>query len=460
MAVEEPPQESPPPDGGAVGRARTERTGLSERELEEATRLFDIRVSRGSSGCGKALTIEDIDLLLRQLRLFMSVRLLWALVLEIDENANGKIEVDEFLVMVAKLRGRKPPSPEFYVRSLPRAIKEQFCKVFEILDSDEDGLLDREGLTAGCRQLHGSLNVDSDDFKQAVEDVNSNRDEKFSLTDFLVLQAKLRKQPPEVDVAILSLTPEEHERFAQIFRTWQERSRHSGDGVNLAELRQVTGQLGYPVGQDQLKRLIASVELDGLRPITLRDFLFFLVSLGAGSSEKARQILTPGASYETAFKLGFQLEELWELGYDDLLQIRQAGWSAQAVVKAGLAQPFQLRQVGYSAAELRKIGCSAKQLKLAGFSLEELRNTGFSVEVLRECCSVMSKHRGERFGEDSELILRPITDADVVSTANRTKVSVAHGDMRWWSTPRIKSMLDGVDGSCRLKKPSTAPPRL
>merc|ERR1711972_430448 len=104
----------------------------------------------------------------------------------------------------------------------------------------------------------------------------------------------------------------------------------------------------------------------------------------------------PGATYEEAFKLGFTLDELWDLGYDDLEQIHRAGWSAGGLLKAGYAEAYQLRQVGYGAAELRKIGCTARQLKLAGFSLEDLRNAGFSSAVLREVSAVLSKHQAQR----------------------------------------------------------------
>jgi len=98
--------------------------------------------------------------------------------------------------------------------------------------------------------------------------------------------------------------------------------------------------------------------------------------------------------------------------------------------------------VGYSAVDLRKIGCSAKQLKLAGFSLEDLRNAGFSAQVLHDCCSVLMKNRAQRPGEETGLTLRPVTEGG----ANLAENGASQGEMRWWSTPRIQSLLDNTGG--------------
>jgi len=349
-------------------------------------------------------------------------------------------------------------SRDFYLRSLPRATKERFTKVFEIL-SGEDGTIERDDLTTACRELQSHISTDSEDFRRALEDINSNPKAKFSLTDFLVLQAKLRKTPPEIEVALLSLTDDEFQRHSDVFHEYRE-AHPSGMGIQAPpELRAVLLQLGHAVPMDQVRRLMQSAELDGSRPMHLREFLYILVTIGVGTSDRPRRILLPGASYQDAFKMGFPLKELWELGYDDLVQIRKAGFSAHDVHKAGLAEAWQLRQVGYGAGDLRKIGCEARQLKLAGFSLEELRNAGFSSEVLRECCSVLGKHRATRKDEDSGLILVNPT-GQLGSLGAIFEKGGPNGELRWWGTPRIKAMLDGPGGkkiASVTARPVTAP---
>jgi Ca2+-binding EF-hand superfamily protein len=359
----------------------------------------------------------------------MSMKMLSALFMEIDENVNGKVEVDEFIGMVAKLRGRCEMSPEFHLRSLPRAVKDSYVKLFDQL-ADESRLMEREDLIASCKKLHSHVNTSSEVFKQALDDLTAI-DNRYCETDFLLFQAKLRKPKPEIDVALISLTPEEEERFGSIFAEWRSKSQNN---CSAQELRIVLGQLGFNLSAEQCRNRMGSLDLDGSRPIQLNEFLYLLVNLGLGSSEKHRSILLPGSSYEEGFSKGFSLTEMWELGYDDLAQIKRAGWSVHHVVAAGFAEPWELRQVGYTAGELRKAGLSVTQLKLAGFSLEDLRNAGFSSAALRECCSDLGRQRAMKAPEGPGLALRPVTMADRPQTGN-------NGEQRWWGTPRIQAML-------------------
>jgi len=230
----------------------------------------------------------------------------------------------------------------------------------------------------------------------------------------------------------MSLTHEEMVRFESVFNEWRQRCNSN---ASPSELRAVLQQMGFNMSMEQCRNRLASVDLDGSRPIQCREFLYILINMGAGSNLTHRSILLPGASYDEAYKAGFSLHELWELGYDDLVEIKRAGWSVHHVVSAGFAESWQLRAVGWTAGDLRKVGLSAQQLKLAGFSMEELRNAGFSAQTLRECCNDLAKHRAMKTAESSSLSLRSVTGADRPETAN-------HGEQRWWGTPRIKAMLE------------------
>lgn len=414
--------------------------GMSRIESVEACRLFHKRFA----GCPtdaehRALTFNDVDLLLRHLRIFMPMRELWALFYEIDENLNSTVEIEEFVNMVAKLRGRSPMTGDFHVRSLPRAIKEKWSDWFEMI-KDADGLIDRDEMIAASKELNPHVNTNSAGFRQTLETLNET-DGKFGCNDFLVCQAKLRKKTPEIDIALLSLTEDEHTRFAQLFNQWRENSHNN---ASPQEMKVVLQQIGFHLSVHQCRDRLASVELDGSRAIKLNEFLFILINMGAGSSESPRNILCPGASYEEAFKLGFSLEELWELGYDDPAQARGAGWSVHEVVKAGIAETWELRQVGYTAGELRKVGLSAKNLKLAGFSLEDLRNAGFSSAVLRDCTTNLSRSRPQT-ADKKGLALRPLTMSDGVTAPALGTVfetGSPSGEERWWGTPRIQTMLE------------------
>jgi Ca2+-binding EF-hand superfamily protein len=418
--------------------------GMSRVELVEACRLFRNRIQEDAvdaeeeeDGSPVALRFESVDSLLRQLRIFMSTKVLWALLLEIDENVNGKIEVEEFIGMVAKLRGRSAMSPDFHLRSLPRSLKDSYCKLFDMMvEDDSERTIERDDLVSACKKLNSHVNTNSEAFRRAVEDLNVS-DNKYGIAEFLVFQAKLRKQKPEIDVALMSLTDEEEQKYSQLFTEWRSKCTSNS---SAQELRTVLTSIGFGVSMEQCRNRLASVELDGSRPIQLREFLYILIHMGVGTSQRRRPILLPGCSYDEAYKHGFTLQEMWELGYDDLYEIKRSGWSVHNVISAGFAEPYQLRQVGYTAGDLRKVGLSAKQMKLAGFSFEELRNAGFSSAVLRECCSDFARHRAQKSSaEGNGLTLRPVLISDRPVTSD-------YGEQRWWGTPRIQAML-GPDQS-------------
>lgn len=370
-----------------------ERFGLTEAEIGEARSLFKQRLLAAwkDSPPGKqrrqTLRIDDMDLVMRQLRVFVSIRFIWALFLEIDENDDGTVDQEEFMMMVAKLRGRRPLSSKFYVGTLPRKLTEQYSHVFRVLDQDNDGFLDQEGLIMGLQQLNPGASIDQEKLRGMLASLEGVGERHFPLKDFLLLQAKCRRPPPAVDAALLNFTPAEREKYERGFMEWRDtRDPRSPPAASPQELRALLGQLGHPVPLEQVSHFLEELHVERGQPTEVIHLLFILASIGAGSCVQQRPMIWPGSSYDDAREMGFPLDELWDLGYDDLALITKAGYSAQEMYRNELADVAQLRRLGFRAAELRKSAISARELSAAGYSLAELRNAGFSAEVLRECC--------------------------------------------------------------------------
>eukprot|EP00747_Dinoflagellata_sp_TGD_P115787 gnl/TRDRNA2_/TRDRNA2_172238_c2_seq4.p1 gnl/TRDRNA2_/TRDRNA2_172238_c2~~gnl/TRDRNA2_/TRDRNA2_172238_c2_seq4.p1 ORF type:complete len:482 (-),score=69.57 gnl/TRDRNA2_/TRDRNA2_172238_c2_seq4:396-1724(-) len=400
----------------------------------------------------KSLDIQEVDVLFRRMRLFLSFRMLWSLILEVDENCNGQIEVEEFLVMVAKLRGQEPLSSEFYLRSLPRALNERGREVFAALARKEDGMLSREGVIAALRQINVKTSTEGDKFKKALTEAiaeTSGGGQSVDMQRFLVLVGKLRKQAPEIEVALMSLTVEERERYTMVYRDWMSARPRSKmvpkDHVTSSDIVAVVEKLGFQSSEQQVAQILESMAPEGSnRPpgapqrLELREFLFILVSLGAGCGVNSRPLIGPGATYQEAFEVGASLRDMFELGYDSLVEIRKAGWGAQSLFNAGLANLKELRQVGYTVPEMRKMGCTAIQLKLAGFSMEELRNGGFSACVLQEAAKSLSNQRVDQKKPAGDIIgikLLPLAEKETGGHF------AFRPEERWWGTPRIHALL-------------------
>lgn len=413
-----------------------EQTGLDEAEFQEARRLFD---ERDDSGDG-SLDCAEIDLLFRQMKLWMSVRQLWALMQEVDEDCSGSIEIDEFCMMLAKLKGKSPLSHQYYIRQLPRKDRLHFEGVFKLLDSDGDSQLAKAECEQGLKRLRIQVK-DAEDFERMFREIDLDGSGFVDVDEFLVLMSKLRRPRPQVNAAVYSLSEKEQQKFGKIFRTFDT----TGDGnMGLSELHQLFAQLGFGFPLEQTRALLAEVDVDGSGEIELDEFFFLLVKLGLGSEVKLRNILGPGDTYEDAFKLEVPLSELWDLGYDNLPKLREAGWSAQSLHKAGFGELLDFRRAGFPAESLRASGWSAQDLKLAGYSLAELRIAGFSTGVLRRCCRELENKKvdlnrigGAPMVEDtSPLPLKPRTPPVVGATL------ASDPNLRWWATPRIKDLID------------------
>lgn len=411
-----------------------EQSGLDYAEFEEARRLFD---ERDDSGDGQLDTAE-IDLLFRQMKMWMSVRQLWALMEEVDSDRSGSIEMDEFCMMLAKLRGKRPLSKEYFIRQISRKDRSNFEAVFKLLDIDGNHELCKGEVEQGIKRL-GIRAKDQEDFERIFKEIDLDGSGKVELDEFLVMMSKMRKPKPEVDAAVYHFTEVEEEKFKKIFRTFDLDGQGS---MGLTELHQLFMQLGFGFPVEQTKALLAEVDVDNSGEIELAEFFFLLVKLGIGSGVKLRNILGPGSSYEEAFRLNVPLEELWDLGYDDLSQLREAGWSAENLHKAGFGDVQDFRRAGFSAAALRASGWSAHDLKLAGFSLADLRIAGFSSGVLRRCCRDLENKR-----VDMNVLNGPPMMDNMIPLKPRTPpmggvAKAVEPALRWWSTPRIKNLID------------------
>eukprot|EP00746_Dinoflagellata_sp_MGD_P065437 gnl/MRDRNA2_/MRDRNA2_27270_c0_seq1.p1 gnl/MRDRNA2_/MRDRNA2_27270_c0~~gnl/MRDRNA2_/MRDRNA2_27270_c0_seq1.p1 ORF type:complete len:518 (+),score=121.39 gnl/MRDRNA2_/MRDRNA2_27270_c0_seq1:137-1690(+) len=457
--------------------ALQEATGLEEEEFQEATAMFEEMDSTNNG----TLDMNEIDLLFRRLKLWLSVPQLWALVQEVDTDCNGQIELDEFAMMLAKIRGRRPLSLKYYTRQLPRKTREQFEGIFRIIDTDKDGSLSKSEMRAGLQRLNVKVQLTKNDaeFDKYFKEIDADGSGKIDVEEFICLMAKLRKPVPQLDATMLHLTNEEKERFRIIFDTFDV---GGGGTLNAHELHNLFEKLGYSFPSTHTQKMVHEVDLDGSGTVDFDEFLFLLVRLGCGSATEQRVILRPGATYEEAHSYQVPLSQLWDLGYDDISRLREAGWSPQELYEAEMASLLDLRRSGFTASELRRAGWNARDLKLAGYSMSDLRVAGFSAATLRRCSremlgqKIMEEPGGGR-DENGQRALPLVTvarqsdddlqDGTVGPEGGLFQVNAGtigmerphtadSSDLRWWSTPRIRSLCDGPKHDWAVQRPVTA----
>lgn len=443
---------------------------LDEDEFNEASRMF----REMDEDNGGALEMNEIDLLFRRLKLWLSVPQIWALVQEVDTDCNGQIELDEFCMMLSKIRGKLPLSLRYYMRQLPRKTREQFEGIFKILDTDKDGCLTKNEMRLGLQRLHvkGQMMKNDAEFDEYFKQIDADGSGQIDLEEFVTLMAKLRKPVPQIDAALLHLTDAEVDRFRQIFNI---SDVNGGGTLTTHELHALFENLGYSFPLAHTNLMVQEVDIDNTGTIDFEEFLFLLVKLGAGSAMKQRVIMKPGGTYEEGHEMKVPLDQLWDLGYDDISKLREAGWSAQELVEAEMASLLDLRRHGFTASDLRRGGWKARDLKLAGYSMSDLRVAGYSAATLRRCSK---EFVSQKIVEEPDVVLdelgqrcQPLMtmpasdespdgpDEGPGGQGGLLGISIERPhtvdpNLRWWSTPRIRQLCDGPTHDFR--RPFTA----
>jgi Ca2+-binding EF-hand superfamily protein len=314
------------------------------------------------------------------------------------------------------------------------------------------------------------------EFDALFKEIDADNSGKVDMEEFVALMAKMRKPLPQTDAAMLHLTDVEKERFKMIFKTFD---IGGGGTLSTHELHNLFEKLGYCIPLSHTNKMVQEVDMDGSGTVDFEEFLFLLVKLGAGTATKQRVIMRPGGTYEEGRQMKVPLDQLWDLGYDDISRFREAGWSAQELIEGEVAGLLDLRRNGFTASDLRKAGWKARDLKLAGYSMYDLRIAGFSAEALRRCTKgllsqkILEDEAGfNQNGQRSQPLQAVPKSYGMFPDAADEGGSPAGGllqvnmglerphtvdpNQRWWSTPRIRSLCDGPTHDMGMRRPVTA----
>lgn len=429
-------------------------TGLSEDEL---LRFWDLFESLDTTKRG-VLELPEVDYIFRKSNFWLSEKQVWALVQELYSSEG--IAFDDLCMLLAKLYGRRPLSMEYFVRQFPRKAKEQLQKVFEILDKDGNNTLCEEEARRGLEAVN--VRVQSEEHFAAIfREIDMNDSGTIDFGEFLVLMMKIRKPVPQISCAWLHLTEAEQKKFGDVFHAFDKGVK----GLDAKELSEIFRALGFPADLQRTLEIVEEMDADSSGQMELEEFFFMLVRLGAGTARRTRVLLHPGATYEDAFKMGISLDLLWDLGYDDLRRLREAGWGPQELHAAKMGNLLDFRQAGFTASELRKAGWHAKDLKLTGYSTAELRIGGFSAAALSRVSRDFTGKCIDVEGPQDvsfPLPLRPLTpvgarrNSYLPTPALERPQSAPRRLSRWWSTPRIQQLVEGPRKEFKNSRPPSA----
>lgn len=134
----------------------------TKQEMMEIFKLFD----RDNDG---SITPDELKHAMNQQGLAPSDEELHRMIADVDLNGNGKVEFEEFLVMMSRKTQRLDDGDGIDI-------------AFQIFDTDKDGQISSEELKSSMKRL--GIDCTDDEIRQMMDAVDENRDGKISRDEF------------------------------------------------------------------------------------------------------------------------------------------------------------------------------------------------------------------------------------------------------------------------------------
>mmetsp|Transcript_127551 Transcript_127551/g.271950 ORF Transcript_127551/g.271950 Transcript_127551/m.271950 type:complete len:453 (+) Transcript_127551:54-1412(+) len=296
---------------------------------------------------------------------------------EVDEDGNGNLDFEEFLVLEIKLSRMRPRADLINYRDY---IDERSLRQLEQLFVQYDPF--GRG-TVGLTELNRMLEVlgckASQEFKDEIlaemdkENISELEFDKFGA--FWAIVAKRRKRINYREF----LTAEEVEKY----RAWFEQADEDGtQTITRPELDGILRRNGHVLSKQQLTALLKDFDSDGSGDIDFEEFVVMMLRLRC---VKRQRVINPENCNcgDLWMNENFTIRELQQSGFG-LQHFKQVGIPVGTIYSEGKVSALELRRAGYTSAELRRGGVSVSELRSSGFSLADLRNAGFSDGVLSQ----------------------------------------------------------------------------
>merc|ERR1712212_363575 len=147
---------------------KKELTEEQKAEIREAFDLFD------SDGAG-TINIKELKVALRALGFEPKKEELKALIQEVDADANGAIDFNDFMkIMSQKMHEREP--------------KDEIMKAFKLFDDDQTGKVSFKNLKSIAKQL--GENLTDEELQEMIDEADMDGDGEVSEAEFFRMMKK------------------------------------------------------------------------------------------------------------------------------------------------------------------------------------------------------------------------------------------------------------------------------
>ncbi|MBN3306262.1 TNNC2 protein, partial [Amia calva] len=147
------------------------RSFLSEEQISEFKAAFDMFDTDG----GGDISTKELGTVMRMLGQNPTREELDAIIEEVDEDASGTIDFEEFLVMMVQQMKEDQAGKS----------EEELAEFFRVFDKNADGYIDKEEFSIIIRSA--GENVSDAEIEELLRDGDKNGDGKLDFEEFLKL---------------------------------------------------------------------------------------------------------------------------------------------------------------------------------------------------------------------------------------------------------------------------------
>ncbi|KAI9516250.1 hypothetical protein JOQ06_006999 [Pogonophryne albipinna] len=143
---------------------------LTDEQKNEFKAAFDIFVQDAEDGC---ISTKELGKVMRMLGQNPTPEELQEMIDEVDEDASGTVDFDEFLVMMVRCMKDDSKGKS----------EEELAELFRMFDKNADGYIDLDELTMMLESTGEPIT--EDDIEELMKDGDKNNDGKIDYDEFL-----------------------------------------------------------------------------------------------------------------------------------------------------------------------------------------------------------------------------------------------------------------------------------
>jgi Ca2+-binding EF-hand superfamily protein len=346
-------------------------------ELDEFKALFNTYDTSGD-GCLQSTEIMD---LFKKVGINLRPYQLDSVIREFDNDDNGEIDFEEFVVMMIKLTSKKIRADCIdYNEYLTPAMLDKYEKSFRHYDVDHSGSIGKDEIEKMFKDF-GLTHITGAVLDSIIDEVDKDKSGEIEFDEFCAMMSKVtgvRKkiQPREY------LEPHVLDKYRVAFNAFDV---DRGGSISVRELDQLLRRHGVHLPSWKVDQMLAKYDSDASGELDFSEFAAMMVDL-----KKVRRMrrINPGThSAKELRQEGFSADEVKRAGFD-AGALRSAEYSAVSLLDAEF-KTLDMRRAGFSAVELRRAGLGASELKRVGYSLTDLRNAGYSHNACSAACKAL-----------------------------------------------------------------------